>query len=64
MGAGPGAVGSTGMSPASVTSGLLCWWDLSDPLVTSPRGFGVGVLTLSLSLKPCEYPSILGFALK
>lgn len=30
----------------------------------SPRGFEVGVLSLSLSLEPCEYLSILGFTFK
>ena len=32
--------------------------------VMSPHGFDVGLLSLSLSLEPCEYLSILVFALK
>lgn len=43
MGAGLGAMGSTGMSPARAV-GSKPWH--------KPRGFDVGLLSLSLSLEP------------
>lgn len=55
VGAGLGAAGSRGVSPACAASCLLC---------CECRGFDVDVLSLSLSLEPCEYLSILGLSLK